>query len=342
MSISNQVKKISIDFICLDQILNMMRRKKDHGIWDLVKISVENMSQSTFNLDDLSIILSIFPEAYCTSWKSVAKDTISLPELFLCISINENWLQQFNSNFSTSNKEVDITKIDMIRPLQVESRKDTFKLLIEKKMNSLNNENNNVVLIEPNHNAIPVKPEMSSRKRCNEEAHQLSKKIAIDRELNVTNTKERIKNIKENEIKEGRDGDSFEVLKILVMEREKHNIDISNQILLEKKEQAKKNRFKSLPVLCDAIRSLCISGKKSGRPDRFVWELNTFVMKIAPDLGLNINELKIRIKLLQEMVPEFISIIPPDDLVKIWTLRINSDAPFVPLRQKVSKIVLNY
>lgn len=344
--ILNQVKKLNNDFICLDQILNMMRRKKDNGIWELVKVAVETMSRSDFNLDDLTIILSIFPEAYCISWRSVAKDTISSPELYLCLSINENWLQQFDSNFSTTNnKDLDIAKIDMIRPLQVESRKETFKLLIEKKMNSLislNSASNNEKLIEPNYDCIPIKPEISSRKRCNEDAHQLAKKTAIDRQLNLINTKEKLENIKENEIKNGRVGDSLEVLKILVNEREKNSIESSKKIIIEKKELVKKNRYKSLPVLCDAIRSICISGKKSGRPERFLWELNTFVLKIAPDLGLHINELIIRFKLLQEIVPEFISILPPDDLVNIWTIRINRDAPFVPLRQKVSNIVLNY
>ena len=93
------------------------------------------------------------------------------------------------------------------------------------------------------------------------------------------------------------------------------------------------NRYSSLPSLCDVLRSLARAERRIA--NRTSQEL---VEKLAPDLRISEDELKLRLALLVEHVPEFLSVFPPDDVVDVETVRINLSAPFQQVRRKLEAL----
>jgi DNA modification methylase len=54
-----------------------------------------------------------------------------------------------------------------------------------------------------------------------------------------------------------------------------------------------------------------------------------------------LQEMRARFELLCKVVPEFLSILPPDQYVKVSVARINTDAPYPSIRSKVEAYIKN-
>ena len=108
---------------------------------------------------------------------------------------------------------------------------------------------------------------------------------------------------------------------------------------IEKRKEAEREvtisklRLKSMIPLCDAIRSIC-----SLRRGRSTFIYKELLCQLAVELQVPKEEIKIRVNMMAEIVPEFITIFPPDDIVGKETIRVNLYTPYVDLRKKLGKL----
>jgi hypothetical protein len=96
------------------------------------------------------------------------------------------------------------------------------------------------------------------------------------------------------------------------------------------------NRAICLPSLCDAVRAHCLHRNKNiFLVDEFA-TLMTMTCTLTSLRLLNEPSIDL-IEHLSVTVPEFISLVPPDDLIDQPFVRVNIDTPYNTLRQKLMR-----
>lgn len=101
----------------------------------------------------------------------------------------------------------------------------------------------------------------------------------------------------------------------------------------QKKITDLKNRVISLPSLCDALRSKCLSTNRTSI------KKSDLLNMMTTELNLNQRELSERLLMLSQIVPEFITIVPADNIVPISTFRINLSTLYKEVKNKVTTYV---
>lgn len=104
----------------------------------------------------------------------------------------------------------------------------------------------------------------------------------------------------------------------------------------QSKRRAHIIRLQSLPDLCDILRTSCLVTNRTARP------LQLVVPSLARDLKVKDREVMARLRLLGEIVPEFLNIVPADHLVAEPTLQVNMFAPYDAVRKKVRQRVNDF
>ena len=99
--------------------------------------------------------------------------------------------------------------------------------------------------------------------------------------------------------------------------------------LKEKNSLDLRNRILSLPTLCDALRSRCLAD------NRLCLRTSELMHILVSELFLTRQELAQRLSLLSGIIPEFITLVPADDIVPVSTVRLNLQAPYGIVRRKV-------
>ena len=124
---------------------------------------------------------------------------------------------------------------------------------------------------------------------------------------------------------------TMEDLKNLAKSRGERAIEVAKVDEERRKKTVYANRAGSFLKISNAIRSSCSQFKKS------TFLFSEIVERLSNELMLGRNEFVVRLHLLVQVAPEFITIFPPDDLVDEETLRINLNAPFGAIRQKLQE-----
>lgn len=101
------------------------------------------------------------------------------------------------------------------------------------------------------------------------------------------------------------------------------------QLLNEQNMVTLKNRVVSLPSLCDALRSKCMS------TNRTCMKTSDLMHIMTAELFLTKKELMTRLCLLTGIIPEFITILPGDDIVAVSVIRLNLQANYSLIRKKI-------
>jgi hypothetical protein len=94
-----------------------------------------------------------------------------------------------------------------------------------------------------------------------------------------------------------------------------------------------KNRILSLPSLCDALRSKCMNANRTSM------KTNDLMQTMTSELFLTKKELMNRLCLLTSIIPEFITILPGDDIVAFSVIRLNLQANYGLIRKKIRTYV---
>ena len=122
---------------------------------------------------------------------------------------------------------------------------------------------------------------------------------------------------------------SMEELKNLAKLRGERASEIAKVDKERKKKTIYADRVKTFLRICTAIRSTSSQFKKT------IFMLSEIKERLSSELMMGSNEFLVRLHMIVTIVPEFITIFPPDDLVKEETLRINLNAPFGAIREKL-------
>jgi hypothetical protein len=112
---------------------------------------------------------------------------------------------------------------------------------------------------------------------------------------------------------------------------------IASEMTQQQEKQKQVNteicRLNSLGSLCDVLKSNAMITKRTSFPLREV------VQRLSQEMLLTEMELLARIKLLFELVPEFVKINTPNQVVPMATLKLNFDCVYEDIREKLVKLV---
>ena len=104
------------------------------------------------------------------------------------------------------------------------------------------------------------------------------------------------------------------------LSKEKSSLDLRNRIL-------------SLPSLCDALRSKCLTA------NRTCIKTSELMRHLVSELFLTHWELAQRLQILSSIIPEFLTLVPADLIIPVPTVRLNLSAPYGIVRKKVTTYV---
>ena len=106
------------------------------------------------------------------------------------------------------------------------------------------------------------------------------------------------------------------------------DLRIAEETKLKEKADTKE-RLSSLPTVCDALRSKCLGDKRTRV------KTAELIRHLMSELSLTPSELSQRLSIISAVVPEFITVIPADDVVGSSTVQLDLKAPYGPIRKKV-------
>jgi hypothetical protein len=123
----------------------------------------------------------------------------------------------------------------------------------------------------------------------------------------------------------------MDALRGLAEKRERNKDSFSFDKQKEKSDGELRSRLRSICTMCDALRSRNLSGKRSSN------RTSEVVKMMCEQLSLPQTELLARLQLLADVVPEFLTIIQPDNVVPYSVIRLNMQAPYSQVRKKLSQ-----
>lgn len=109
---------------------------------------------------------------------------------------------------------------------------------------------------------------------------------------------------------------------------------MADDLKREEEFNIKLQRLYSLPKVCNALRSFCAQKNKN------TFKLNEIRSRLSDELELSKFEVQSRLLLMTDVIPEFVTIFPPDDIVGVEMIRINLYAPYAALQLKLKQLIL--
>ena len=124
---------------------------------------------------------------------------------------------------------------------------------------------------------------------------------------------------------------SMEELQNLAKSRGERAIETIKMDQEKRKKSLYANRAGTFLKICNALRSICAQFRKS------TFLISEIQARLSDELMITSNEFVVRLHLIVQVVPEFITIFPPDEVVNESRLRINLNAPYGAIRQKLQE-----
>ena len=318
-----------LKFSCFDVTLANMKSKAILPIWPVVQQAVESISGKAFTFQDLSVIQAVLSEDFDFKWHLVPSTESEPAEVHLLIVDNcakqksvANWHETRVTSFRYVLKNCIhhslsylISSIDNVSCLSCVSSSEKLKCLA-----SDPNFVNNLAL------NIPEKPNLCSFNKTQQEVRNISRLASNQRNSQQAAIIDQLQSIT--------DKHGLEKLKELAKRRgeeQSQNIKSSTKTTLQ---TIRKGRLLSLPKLCDALRSIAMTEKRSSRPSI------ELIGKLAPELKLSEDEVRQRLGMVVTHAPEFLSVFPPDALVGVETVKVNLNVPYGLVRNKLEALAL--
>ena len=317
-----KMSKISNDFRCLELVLNTYRAGGKVAVWKHVCDSVQQLSTQSFNLEDLSMLLQIWPEGYVCDWRMVAPDSLSAKEWHLCIAANATAATSINQQPQAGRTQVQ-NRMDYISQLLTESTSSQNGLL--------------AMMVQPNQSLLPPKPSRAvevekERSQAGRKSSSLSAFSAS--ELSELQARNRAGALERTATITAAIHGGMEQLRQMAIDRENSTKIRETEMKEEKKKASAIVLLSSLTSLCDTLRSLAVS-----RNRRSVFITSELLKELAPSLRVSESDLKVRICMVCEEIPEFLTLLPPDNRVSIDTLRVNLHCDYAQARKKCASFV---
>jgi len=326
----SRTMQISDDFRRLELVLNALRVGGKVPVWDVVREGVEKSSVRAFTAEDLSVLLRMWPQALTCNWRFVSADPSKPKEMQLCIAAD---LSQPTGEFRGGT--------------QTQNRMKYFDALLAQKALDSKEE------FQPDISVFPLKPNFgnnsSSSSSSSSSGNNSSSKTKSPRQkassLSLFSATE-LQEIQERN-RQGATSErtavtaslpagGIDALRQMAIEREKESKQ--RQVLIES-ERAKTSlirKVKALPALCDTLRSLAVA-KRSKASATFI--TTDLIRDLIPSLRVDERELRARLAMVATELPEFLTVIAPDDRLPVETLRINLLADYAQVRRKCLAVI---
>jgi len=285
--------------------------------WESVRSAVEHMGSASFSLEDLAVIVVIWPQAFTCSWRVVALDSSKPRALHLIVAAN---LSQPTGAFTGGT--------------QTQNRMNYFNELLAQWM-----EANRGLQIEANLGVLPPRPDGSSSANSSRSPKRKSALFQFSaserQELQARNNPSAIAITAAAAAERSAVSASggIEQLRLEAIERQRLNKQREEQLNLERHKVANLTLIKSLPPLCDALRSLALARNK--RSSFITTEL---LRELVLSLRISEAEVKARLAKLAAELPEFVTLLPADGRVAVDTVRVNLLVEYAEVRRKCQQL----
>jgi hypothetical protein len=331
LSLREQQLSTAISQFCaIEKVLNTYNQKKRIPDWDSVRDGAIRFCGSDIQISDVNLIVDIYPQAYVLLWRIIDPERrifelcIKLPSEFLGkLETRSNIFRycRVRSSQLFASLELNCIRIALLTPFSPPRREKIAEWSL------LNPGDQPFVVLA---SCIPAKPIVSTKvESINRTSKVVLKSLAHE-------ASERRKDIETANKPLGTNGiDNLEKLRERAIMRDKTKDLRAIEELQAKKILDTKNRFLSLPSLCDALRSKCLAN------NRTCIKTSDLMRHLITELFLTQKELSQRLSILTGIIPEFITVVPADDLVPVSTVRLNLQVPYGLVRKKVLSYVLS-
>ena len=122
----------------------------------------------------------------------------------------------------------------------------------------------------------------------------------------------------------------LEGLRHLAEMRERNKDQNEAEKRKEKSDGELRTRLVSICVLCDALRSKCMMSNRASV------KTTDIINQLSKELSILPKELMIRLQLLTSIVPEYLTIVQPDNVVSYSVVRFNMQVSYDQVRKKLA------
>ena len=178
-----------------------------------------------------------------------------------------------------------------------------------------------------NANLIPPKPDglqHSIVKKATTHSVTLLASLALERR-NIAEV--------ENQPRVGSGVDNLSRLREMAIMRDKSKDLRAIEELEAKVKIESRNRTLSLSSLCDALRSKCLAANRTRI------KTSELMQHLTSELSLTKTELLLRLHILADVVPEFLTFVPGDHIVPVSTVQLHLQAPYGAVRKKIVEYI---
>ena len=328
-----QQSRVKSNFRKLELVLKTLRTGGKVSAWEVVCSSVEQMSSDSFDLEDLAVIISIWPEAFSCTWRVASSDPSKPKALHLIVTAalsqptgsftggtrSQNRMNHFNfllAQWIETNKGV---KMDAAAALGVlPQRPLTFA-----------GGGGEVAGGSPGvaRSGTAASAAVKSPKRKSA-LSQFS--LSERQELQARNSTSHVPVERSAASVSG----GIEQLRLEAIERERASKLREEHLQLERQRAANIATLKALLPLCDALRSLALSRNK-----RSSFVTTELLRELVLSLRISEAELKTRLAKVAEELPEFLTLLPADERVSVETVRVNLVVEYAEVRRKCQQLV---
>ena len=336
----DQSLRLINQFKFLEVAMNNMGRKRV-VVWSQVSKYVEQLSSDSFDLQDLALILTVWPKCVTLKWRVVALDSLSPAEMNLCLA-----LAPLLPLVESADGEEAPQKERGNR-----NRMDIFK----EKLQQHTKNSGGVVLAASG--AIPEKEGgdtgTDSNKRRGAKSAARGRATGAVASMGMSGASMGMSRNAFGTVNVDPKASIPSMEELWRMAREKEREAVHNASLLaaEKLRSQAEQRLKALPVLCDSLRSHSKAKKHQSCPVLALDVINELSHgATAPQGGVSTGrgpageipdyqEMLARLRIIAREVPEFLTVCLPDKVLPHHTLTVHLSTPYAEVRKKMALFV---
>lgn len=319
----DRVSELISVFRCIDVIMFRLQSRGQLALWNQVEENVQRFYSKTISIDDLCVILMVYPGAYTIDWHAVSglpnsrrRDyqlSIQLPVYQLSNPTDTSSMGVSSPTTSTTTSTMSSTATKNQHHL---SRMEHIASALEawiKQGHSL----------LPDRTILPTKPNIVA---LDSNATSVARNVSRD----LQSKRILAKIAKEEELSKFVDG-SLSGLRNLAAHRESQEKEQAEYQLIDEQKALHRRRVDSLSRLAYVIRALTLQHRRKYQ------SVDEFINNHSEELGTSTDELKVRLKLLADECPEFLLVDRLED-IDAEVMQINKDCPMQLVQERIANL----
>jgi hypothetical protein len=323
MDASDRVSELISVFRCIDIIMFHLQSRGQLALWSQVEDNAQRIYSKTISIDDLCLILMVYPGAYTIDWHAVSGKSskrrdyqlsIQLPvyQVSTSVDVSSAGLASPVTSTTTSTMSSSATK-NQHHLYRMEHLSTTLDFWIKQRHSLI-----------PDRSILPTKPNLSA---LDSSSTNVVKKVSRD----LQSKKILAKIAQEEELSKFQDG-SLAGLRNLASHREKQEKELLESQQSDEQDSLYRSRVEALSRLAYMIRALSLQQRRKYQ------SIDDFIKSHADELATSRDELRMRLKLLADECPEFLILEKPVD-VDAEVMQINQNCPMQLIQERIASLV---